>query len=79
MFRLGFLVVATAGCCTKMATTPDSRERSTLKTMVKGPNLLVLNAKQQNGVAAIKGTRPTALFRNADRLGASGLWYSLER
>jgi hypothetical protein len=41
--------------------------------MAKGPNLSVLNAKQLNGVAAIKESPQTALFQTADRLGASGL------
>jgi hypothetical protein len=59
-------------CCTRVATTSDSRTFG-LKTMAKGPNLSVLNAKQLNGVAAIKESPQTALFQTADRLGASGL------
>jgi hypothetical protein len=66
MFRLRLLDVAIAVCCTEVATTSDSRGRSTLGTMAKGPNLSVLNAKEPNGVAAIKGPPSTALFRSAD-------------
>jgi hypothetical protein len=73
MFRLRLLDVAIAVCCTEVATTSDSSERSTSGIMAKEPNLSVLNAKQPNGVAAIKGPLSTALFRSADRLGASGL------
>ena len=57
MFRLGLLDVAIAVCCTKVATTSDSRRRSPWETIAKGPNLSVLNAKQLNGVAAIKDER----------------------
>ena len=73
MFCRRFLEVAIAVCCTGVAIPSDSKERSTFGTMAKGPNLSVFNAKQANGVAAIKGTSATALSRTADRLGASGL------
>lgn len=73
MFGRRFLEVAIAVCCTKVAIASDSKERSTFGTMAKSPNLSVFNAKQANGVGAIKGTSATALSRTADRIYASGL------
>lgn len=73
MFGRRFLEVATAVCCTKVAIASDSKERSTFGTMAKSPNLSVFNAKQANGVGAIKGISATALSRTADRIYASGL------
>ena len=71
MFCRRFLDVAIAVCCTEVAIPSDSKERSTFGTMAKRTNLSVFDAKQANGVTAIKGTSATALSRTADRLGAA--------